>query len=268
MVPQGCCMFPFTTLVSCPRSRAGEWNFRLFGVPVHVKFWFWLSLLLIGASDDMVAVLIWLAVCFVSILIHELGHVLVFRMFGEDAEVVLYAWGGLAVPRRGIRGTLAQFVVSLAGPLAGFGAAGLTLGVARWSGATLHLGHHMFIPMLTAVPALSHGFESHPQTYLYWSILLNDLLFVNFYWGLVNLLPVYPLDGGQATRAVIEQYDPRFGRRRSLLLSAIVAAAVALLGIANHNLYMLVMFGILAAASVQAFDEQPRPIVPRPSGSW
>jgi len=256
-------MFPFTTLVNCPQSRAGEWSFHLFGIPVHVKFWFWLTLLFLGASDDMVAVLIWLAVCFVSILIHELGHVLAFRLFGEDAEVVLYAWGGLAVPRRGFRGTLPQFVVSLAGPQAGFCAAGLTVGLARWSGATFHLGHRMFIPVLTAVPALSRGFASGPQTFLYRTILLNDLLFVNFYWGLVNLLPIYPLDGGQATRAVFEQYNPRFGRRRSLLLSAIVAAAVALLGIAEHNLYMLVMFGILAAASVQAFDEQPRPFLPR-----
>ena len=27
-----------------------------------------------------------------------------------------------------------------------------------------------------------------------------DMLWVNIYWGLVNLLPVYPLDGGQIAR--------------------------------------------------------------------
>jgi Zn-dependent protease len=48
--------------------------------------------------------------------------------------------------------------------------------------------------MLAVVPA--HAAFSN------WYVLLNDLLFVNFDWGLVNLLPVYPLDGGHAARAV------------------------------------------------------------------
>ena len=36
-----------TTLVDCPQSDRGQWSFRLFGTPVRVKFWFWITLLII-----------------------------------------------------------------------------------------------------------------------------------------------------------------------------------------------------------------------------
>src|ERR1700690_3564988 len=109
-----------TTLVDCPDSRLGEWDFHLFDIPVRVKIWFWIAVMLIGARDDLAMMAIWVAVCFVSILLHELGHVCAFRLFGERAEVVLYGWGGMAVPRYAVSGTFPRLVVALAGPFAGF----------------------------------------------------------------------------------------------------------------------------------------------------
>src|SRR5713226_7063095 len=139
-------------LVDCPQSRAGEWSFRLLGVPVHVKFWFWVAVVLVCGAQETGAVLIFVAVCFASILIHELGHVFAFRFFGEDAEIVLYGWGGLAIPRHDVRGTLPRFVVAVAGPMAGFAVTVLTVGVAMASGATIRLGWHLFFPVLAALP--------------------------------------------------------------------------------------------------------------------
>src|SRR5579871_969500 len=101
-----------TTLVDCPQSHRGEWTFHLFGTPVHVKVWFWISILLLGGNQEPIPLVTWVAVCFASILLHEFGHVCAFRLFGEDAEIVLYGWGGLAVPRRGVPSHLARFVVS------------------------------------------------------------------------------------------------------------------------------------------------------------
>src|SRR5688500_1991096 len=94
-----------------------EWRFRVFGVPIRVQLWFWVILLILGGTDDAKEMLIWVPVCFVSILIHEFGHVAAFRLFGVDSEIVLRAWGGLAIPHRAIHGTLARFIVSMAGPL-------------------------------------------------------------------------------------------------------------------------------------------------------
>jgi Zn-dependent protease len=248
------------TLTDCPQSNAGEWSFRIFGVGVRVKFWFWAACLLTGANrNDTSAILIWVAVCFGSILLHEMGHVGAFRMFGSEAEVVLYGWGGLAVPRRGVRGWLARLAVSLAGPAAGFCAAGAVAAAAWFAGARIHLGWYLFLPRLAAYPPAAAA--AVPGTFPYlWYVLLNDLLFVNLYWGLVNLLPVYPLDGGQASRALFERSDAARGRRNSLILSVAVAAAIALAGVLEKSGYVVVMFAVLAVASLQALEaERSRP---------
>jgi Zn-dependent protease len=243
------------TLTDCPQSNAGEWAFRLFGVPVRVKFWFWAACLLTGANrDETSAILIWVAVCFGSILLHEMGHVVAFRLFGTPAEVVLYGWGGLAIPRRGVRGALARLTVSLAGPAAGFCAAGVVAAAAWYAGARIHLGWYLFLPWLAAYPSAA-GATPGTSSYL-WYVLLNDLLFVNLYWGLANLLPVYPLDGGQASRALFEQSDPSGGRRKSLILSAALAVAIALVGVLQRSAYLVVMFAVLAVSSLQALETE------------
>src|SRR5580700_9720501 len=93
-----------TTLVDCPESDRGQWSFWLFGTRVRVKPWFWITLLLLGANRSVSGTAIWVAVCFVSILLHEMGHVFAFRFFRRDAEVVLYGFGGLAIPNCAVNG--------------------------------------------------------------------------------------------------------------------------------------------------------------------
>jgi stage IV sporulation protein FB len=238
-------------IVDCPQSNAGEWRFRLFGTDVRVKFWFWIAVALMCGAQDTGGVLIWVAVCFVSILIHEFGHVLAFRYFRERADVVLYGWGGLTIPYRSVRGTGPRFVVALAGPAAGFCVTLATLAIALLSGAGIRTGWHLIFPVLFAVPVT----RITGQPGYFWYTLLNDLLWVNFYWGLVNLLPVFPLDGGHAAQAVLEQHDPNRGRRKALMLSAAVAGVMAALGAVERNLYMLLVFVVLGVSSLQALEE-------------
>jgi len=242
------------TLVCCPQSSRGEWRFRLFGVFVRVKFWFWITILILGGDKLAVDALTWVAVCFASILLHELGHVFAFRMFGRDAEVVLYGWGGMAIPRGAVSGTLGRFVVALAGPAAGFCVVGLVLAAAKFSGAHIITSFHLGIPILLVMPNWTGDVPAYLRESYHWYTLLNDLLFVNFYWGLVNLLPVLPLDGGHAAQALFEQYDPFRGRRMSLILSAAVAGVVVVLGIVTYNFYLVLMFAILAVSSLQWLD--------------
>jgi Zn-dependent protease len=237
-----------TTLVDCPESRSGEWAFRLFGIRVRVKFWFWIVAVLLGANREPKTLLIWVAVCFVSVLLHEFGHVLAFRLFGTRADTVLYGCGGLTIPDRNPRGTPAALAVSLAGPAAGFCIAAVAIAIASSFGVVIPWRFHMLLPSISALPTTPSG----PS--LYWYALLNDVLFVNLYWGLVNLLPVYPLDGWQAARAVFEQRDPYRGIRHSLICSAAVAGAVALFGVLNANVVWVVAFGILAFSSLQMLE--------------
>jgi hypothetical protein len=80
--------------------------------------------------------------------------------------------------------------------------------------------------------------------------LIDGLLFVNIFWGLLNLLPVFPLDGGQIARELLCLRQPRAGLEKTLLLSTIVAAAVGALALLHfglrHGLFFALMFGLLA----------------------
>jgi stage IV sporulation protein FB len=213
-----------------------------------------------GASPDVGAMLIWIGVCFASILVHELGHVVAFRFFGVRAEAVLYGFGGLAVPERDVRGTFARVFVSAAGPVAGFLLAALALGCAICAGAKLLPGLQSVV-----IPSLSAWIPRAITPY--WNVLLNDLLHVNIYWGLVNLLPIYPLDGGHVARALCEKRDGISGIRRSLLVSAITAAVMAVLALITRSMYLVVFFGFLAAGSAQMLEGYKSFFRPRPYDS-
>lgn len=241
-----------TSIVEYSESSWGEWHFRLLGIPIRVQPWFWLMILILGAQQETGAVVIWVAVCFVSILVHEIGHVIAFRLFGYRSEVVLYAWGGLTVPEiRSPSGALQQVFVAVAGPLAGFVLGVLVCMVAVQAGAEIRIGFLKFLPSISALIAPSGQTGPALRALIYKNVLINDLLIVNFYWGLVNLLPIYPLDGGRVARALFEDHDAFGGYRRALLLSGICAALVALIGVANGDMYLVLMFGVLAATSLQ-----------------
>ena len=100
-------------------------RFSLFGIPVRVHPGFWIVAMIMrrGAfkhEQGLALIGIWVAVVFVSILVHEMGHALAIRYFGWDPHVVLHYFGGYAAyvptwgqsPRRSI-------IISFAGPGAG-----------------------------------------------------------------------------------------------------------------------------------------------------
>ncbi|NOZ40261.1 MAG: hypothetical protein GXP24_08555, partial [Planctomycetes bacterium] len=49
--------------------------------------------------------------------------------------------------------------------------------------------------------------------------MLTNLFFTNILWGVVNLLPIYPLDGGQISRELCQLRHPREGMILSLRIS-------------------------------------------------
>ncbi len=209
-------------------------NFKLGSIPVRISPWFWLIALLLSGLRDLAYVPLWVGVVLISVLVHELGHVLAFKRFGQDASILLHGGGGLAIPeavdfggmRIGVAMTTAQHVlVCLAGPFAGFLLGGLALAL------------QALLPnSLRSVPALN--------------FVLASLVWVNVAWGLINLLPVYPLDGGQIARYVWGAIDPVNGIRRALWLSVIAAGVVALAGLlVLGSPYIALLFGMLAYQS-------------------
>jgi stage IV sporulation protein FB len=220
------------TIIDCPENRFLDWDFHILDVPVRVKIWFWVVILLIGGEQRPKALAIWLSVCFVSILLHELGHVFAVRAFHEEADVVLYHWGGTTIPRMPLVGWFPRVVVAFFGPLAGFCVAGVALLLAGYWGIPVRFSHLGFLPAVSA-----------PLQYT----LLNTVLWVNVYWGFLNLLPIYPFDGGHAAQAIL-------GRRKGLILSAALAGALVLPSVLIQSYYLVLVFAILAVTSLQLLD--------------
>jgi Zn-dependent protease len=232
-------------------------RFSIGEIPVRVHPLFWLIALLLGSSGDLLTIPVWIVVVFVSILIHELGHALAFRFYGIRSQIVLHAMGGLTIPETTPWGTgwasvspnpRQQIIISLAGPFAGFSFAVLIMAITVLTGGSLLTSNLFgFIPLpLTALMPFGGRVLS---------IFMTMLLFVNVFWGIFNLLPVYPLDGGQVTRNALIQYDPRDGVRKSLWVSVIAGGVIALVGgFLMDSVYIALLFGVLAFQSYQSLQ--------------
>jgi stage IV sporulation protein FB len=123
-----------------PASTPYDLNFPSVGRPGARVPWFWLVALLLGwdltqAREQQAMLLtLWIAAVFLSILVHEMGHALAMRFYGIDSYIVLYQFGGLAIPdsyssrmgygsRRMRDDPISQIVISAAGPAAQLGLA-------------------------------------------------------------------------------------------------------------------------------------------------
>ncbi len=241
-----------------PPPTRYDLNFTLAGFPVRVHPLFWLIAVLLGySSGDILQILIWVLVVFVSILVHELGHALAFRRYGLSSQIVLHFAGGLTIPESALWGSRwanvalgpnQNIFISLAGPGAGFiFAALIMLGVVVAGGSVIMSRLLGFIP----VP----GMAILPFGGTMVSAFVTALLWVNIFWGIINLLPVYPLDGGSVARNVLLQVDPADGVRKSLWVSVVTGALIALVAFFFlRSLYMAVLFGFLAFQSYQSLQ--------------
>jgi Zn-dependent protease len=233
-----------------PERTPYDLQFRFLGFPVRVHPYFWLATVLLN-GDALLRIgpeylALWVVVVFVSILVHELGHALTFRRFGADADIVLYAFGGLAIPTQYIDGRWRRIIVSLAGPFAGFVLFGLVYGTNE---------------------AFGWAAKGPELSFLY-----GQLFWVNLYWGLLNLLPVFPLDGGQVSRELCVMRWGTRGKRTSLQISfgvALLAVAYSLLceidtgqfgagltaelpgWVPRGSIFTALLFGFLAYGSYQ-----------------
>jgi Zn-dependent protease len=119
---------------------------------------------------------------FFCILLHEFGHAVGAALFGiRTLDVTLTFFGGYARLSQQPRSTLAEVVVSFAGP-----ATNLAIAAGLWQ----WLGHEAQYPSSNS------------------AYILHDLMYANLFLGIFNLLPGYPLDGGHIARALLSAFLP------------------------------------------------------------
>ena len=225
-----------------PHARR-DGHFRLLGFPTTLRPGFPLFLVVItflypwplGAwIGGSIAVLT---------VVHELGHALVARWFGCEARISLdfmVAYASFA-PAPGFN-RLRRAVVALAGP-----AAQVSLSVA--------------VLLLMGVDPLSRA-----------SIASTDAS-IAVWWtgivlGLVNLLPLTPLDGGAVVASALDALFPGRGQRLMLRSSIVITATVVSAMVATgHSEFLLFFVFILffqwqslrAERALAAFAGEPHP---------
>jgi membrane-associated protease RseP (regulator of RpoE activity) len=233
-------------------------RFRFLDIPVRVHPLFWLVSAIMGWKDgNLPAVLIWIGCVFVSILVHEYGHGLMAKHFDGSPSIVLYGLGGLCYSQ-GERGPRERLAVLFAGPGAGFVLCGLVLLLSSLALGITPSEHLAVLMESVGLPASGdeiNGALSRFPSVAPARIYLN-MIWINLCWGLVNLFPIWPLDGGQATQVVLAGVDRRNGVRRSHVVSLVTAGILAVLAAmtSRNGIFLTVFFGMLAFLNYQVLQ--------------
>ncbi len=154
----------------------------IFGTTIRVDLSFLIvvALWVASAYDPQQGIqyaLLWAPVLFISVLIHELAHAAMIGIFGYgSSEIVLGGIGGVTMNRRQAR-PWQDVLISLAGPAS------------------------------SVLFALLMGLIYNRVPYTHKDPMLTELLpmlaEMNIWWAIFNLLPIPPLDGGQAVRNLL-----------------------------------------------------------------
>jgi Zn-dependent protease len=200
------------------RSKSGAVKiFSLAGIGVYVH-WMWLlaAVYSIQYRTHVYSSLMWNVLEYLSlfaiVLTHEFGHQLACRSVGgKTHDIVLWLLGGVA------------YVSPPQRP-----------GAQLWSIAAGPLVNVVLIPVLSVLVSVSSHlgwYDSNPNAYE----LIHNIWRINIVLLVFNMMPVYPLDGGQILRSLL--WFP-FGRANSLL----VASIIGFIGLAGLILLAVLTF--------------------------
>lgn len=192
---------------------------RLFGFPVHLDISFVIIMALFGYRPGvtLVEIGLWLLITPIAVLVHELGHAFLARAAGAHPEIALAGFGGVTTftpPKELSRGR--SLGISLAGPGVGLALGLVLLGVDQAIGDQL-------IPGTWQEYALRIGI---------WTCIG---------WSVFNLLPVLPLDGGQAMRELLPGSQV-VRTRRAAAVSIVVATLAAIYAAVYWDLLFVALF--------------------------
>lgn len=207
-------------------------RFSLFGIPIEVQPFFWLTLVILGGASsadtkqEILGIGLFVIAGFISILVHELGHALTMRRFGAQPYISLVAFGGYAAYSGVQMSRRQRFLITAAGP-----AVQIALGIAVFF-------------LARSIPNLSeHG-----------RYFLRILVYISFVWAIINLLPVLPLDGGQLLDAIL---GPE--RVKITLWTTIIVAVVAgfLIFKETGSVIFPIFLGMYGWQAFQRLKEEP-----------
>lgn len=202
-------------------------NFSIFGIPVSVQPFFWLTMALLGgalrtnSAEALLSLVLFMLAGFISILVHELGHALTIKHYRLPTQITLHGFGGYASYPGGILTRSQSFLVTAAGPAFQLVLALIAYVLMRR------------LPITGITP------------------FLVSLYFVSFFWALLNLLPVLPMDGGQLVNATLGPARIR----TTLWISIITGVGVGIYALKIGQPFLAILLGMFAFQAGQALRE-------------
>ena len=184
-----------------PTNKSSFRIFTLAGISVYVHWsWFLVAVYSIKFRTNEYSSVQWNVLEYLSlfliVLLHEFGHQLACRQVGgKTHDIVLWPLGGVA------------YVSPPQRP-----------GAQLWSIAAGPLVNVILLPVLFG-SVLLISYLGWADTHSDAHELLSNILYINLGRLIFNLMPVYPLDGGQILRSLLWFV---FGRANSLLIASIV----------------------------------------------
>ena len=204
-------------------------HFRLFGIPIRVEPFFFIVAALFGIRiEPLWVVFAFVGIVFVSVLVHELGHAVTYRLLGQRSAIVLHGFGGFTVPAGGGRQVLSKpksVFVSISGALAQL----LLLGIPARLLADSQMGQDEFVRWVVG----GLGFSWWPIAY--WMGI------VSIWWAIFNLLPIRPLDGGHVAETLFG-----FQTACKLSIGAAIIAGFITFRSTSFGFIGLIYFGLFA----------------------
>lgn len=258
--------------LSEPGKTDYDINFTLFGFPIRTHPAFFILPVLLGRNllasfpeiNTGVGWLLCIAVFWVSILIHELGHAVAYNYFKLPCRIVLYWMGGLAIADSGLWGRQGgkqsltpnqQIVVSLAGPIFGFLLAIALTALVFVLGGSVSFFRWGIIP-IPYLPDMSGTILEGKSIFL---MIIWSGIVLNIFLNMLNLVPIFPLDGGQATRQFMIKMDSYNGLRNSIILSIAAAILIAVIGFKNGDQFLGFFFAFMAWSNFQMLQQSSGP---------
>ena len=216
---------------------------RIAGTEIRIHFTFFLFLIWLwfvyyrqGGTPAAWQGVIFVALLFFCVLLHEFGHIFAARRYGVKApDVTLWPFGGIANLERIPEKPSQELVIAIAGPLVNVAIAGALL---------LYLGSTTDAVHLMQVEQVNVG-------------LAAKLAGANLFLALFNMIPAFPMDGGRVLRALLAL---RFGFARATELAAAIgqgfAVVLGIVGIFGNPMLVIIAIFVFLAASGEAGNVQ------------